>query len=534
MEGQSIGARRWLALPILCLSVFVVIVDNTIVNVALPSLSRDLGASTTSLQWIVDAYSLAFAGLLMAGGAIGDHLGRKGVMQVGLALFAAFSGLAAASHSTETLIAARALMGASAALIFPATLAILTSMFPDPSERQKALGIWGATSGIAVAFGPIVGGALLEHFWYGSVFLVNLPLVMITLVAGQLLIPKVDHHRATRFDGTGVLVSAAGVTALVLAIIEGPQWGWKSAGTLACFAAAIVLIIAFCLIELRKAEPLLDVRIFRTPRFTAGVTSIGVAFFALFGFIFLITQYFQFVKGYSPFSAGVHTLPFAVVAVLVTPAGALLALRIGARVVVASGLLFMGAGLVVAGLTSTPKTAFWGPIVVSEVLLALGLSLLTAPAIEAMMGSLPPEQVGAGAAVNNTTRELFGTLGVAIFGSVFASAYAPKIDASFGSLPIPAAAKQAASESMAGALEIAGKAPTAIQPALAHAANLAFEQGLRAASLVGAGATALGACLAVWLLPGRRPSAALRARHAAPRHRRGSEGTPEVTPTAPA
>ena len=280
------------------------------------------------------------------------------------------------------------------------------------------------------------------------------------------------------------------------------------------------MLTCFCLVELRSAEPLLDVRIFKTARFSAGVTSIGVAFFALFGFIFLITQYFQFVKGYSPFSAGVHTLPFAVVAVLVTPAGALLALRIGTRVVVSSGLLFMGAGLLVAGFNATPETAFWGPIVVAEVLLALGLSLLTAPAIEAMMGSLPPEQVGAGAAVNNTTRELFGTLGVAIFGSVFASAYAPKIDASFGRLPLPPAAKQAARESMAGALEVASKAPAVIQPVLVHAADMAFEQGLRAASLVGTGAAVVGACLAIGLLPGRRPRAAQRARHAAPRRRR--------------
>src|SRR5580704_14087608 len=225
MAAAGSHDRRWWMLPVLCLSVFLVVVDNTIVNVALPSLSRHLGASTTSLQWIVDAYSLAFAGLLLAGGGIGDRLGRKGVMQVGLVFFGLFSAAAAACHTTGSLIAARALMGVAAAFIFPASLAILTSVFPDPSERQKALGIWGATSGIAVAFGPVVGGALLEHFWYGSIFLVNVPIVVVTLGAGQALIPRLPKVASHRFDLRGVLLSTVGVTSLVLAIIEGTQWG---------------------------------------------------------------------------------------------------------------------------------------------------------------------------------------------------------------------------------------------------------------------------------------------------------------------
>ena len=254
--------RRWLILPVLCLSVFLVVVDNTIVNVALPTLSRHLGASTTSLQWIVDAYSLAFAGLLLAGGGIGDRLGRKGVMQVGLVFFGIFSAAAAACHTTSSLVAARALMGVSAAFIFPATLAILTSVFTDHAERQKALGIWGATSGVAVAFGPITGGALLEHFWYGSIFLVNVPIVVVTLVGGHVLIPKLETEVRHRFDTRGVLISTAGVTLLVLAIIEGPQWGWASLGTLACFAAAAALLAVFTSVELKTEHPLLDVRVF--------------------------------------------------------------------------------------------------------------------------------------------------------------------------------------------------------------------------------------------------------------------------------
>ncbi len=420
-----LDARRWIVLPVLCLSVFLVVVDNTIVNVALPTLNRQLGASITSLQWIVDAYSLAFAGLLLAGGGIGDRLGRKGTMQVGLVFFGLFSAAAALSNSTGSLISARALMGVAAAFIFPASLAILTSVFPDPSERQKALGIWGATSGIAVAFGPVVGGALLEHFWYGSIFLVNVPIVVVTFIAGQALIPKIPKVASHSFDLRGVLLSTAGVTSLVLAIIEGPQWGWSSAGTLACFALAVVLLGAFTVLELRTEGPLLDVRVFRIPRFTGGALSLSVAFFCLFGFIFLITQYFQFVKGYSTLSAGVHTLPFAIVAAIATPLAAILALKIGTRVVVTAGLLFMGGGLVVAAFNSEANTTYFGPLIIAMVLLALGLSSISAPTTEAVMGSVPDEQRGAAAGVNNTTRELGGTLGVAVFGSIFASSYAP-------------------------------------------------------------------------------------------------------------
>jgi EmrB/QacA subfamily drug resistance transporter len=504
ITASSSHERRWWMLPVLCLSVFLVVVDNTIVNVALPSLSRDLGASTTSLQWIVDAYSLAFSGLLLAGGGIGDRFGRKGVMQIGLVFFGIFSVGAALSHSTGSLIATRALMGVAAAFIFPATLAILTSVFTDPSERQKALGIWGATSGIAVAFGPITGGALLEHFWYGSIFLVNVPIVIVTMVGGHYLIPKLPAEVRHRFDTRGVLISTVGVTSLVLAIIEGPQWGWTAAGTLACFALAAVLLTVFALVELRTDKPLLDVRVFAIPRFSAGAASIAVAFFCLFGFIFLITQYFQFVKGYSTLSAGVHTLPFAIVAAIVTPLAAVVALKVGSRLVVGLGLLLMGGGLVMAGLTSKPDTAFFGPIIVAMVLLALGLSAITAPATEAVMGALAADQLGSGAAVNNTTRELGGTLGVAVLGSVFASAYAPRITRAFGPYPIPPAAKQAAHQSMAAALAVVHHAPAAAQPILQAATFSAFGAGLKAACMVGAGVAVLGALYAFRFLPGRR------------------------------
>ncbi|HWF17493.1 MAG TPA: MFS transporter [Acidimicrobiales bacterium] len=503
--------RRWLVLAVLCLSVFLVVVDNTIVNVALPTLNRNLGASISSLQWIVDAYSLAFAGLLLAGGGIGDRLGRKGTMQIGLIFFGLFSAAAAAAHSTGTLITARALMGVAAAFIFPASLAILTSIFPDHSERQKALGIWGATSGIAVAFGPIVGGGLLEHFWYGSIFLVNVPIVVITLIAGQVLIPRLPRIRPHRFDGRGMVLSTAGVTALVLAIIEGPQWGWTATGTLACFAAAAALLTVFTLWELRVEGPLLDVRVFLIRRFTGGALSLSVAFFCLFGFIFLITQYFQFVKGYSTLSAGVHTLPFAITAGICTPIAAVLALKIGSRVVVTAGLLLMAAGLVVAAFNSEANTAYYGPLIVGMVLLALGLSSITAPTAEAVMGSVPDDQRGAAAGVNNTTRELGGTLGVAVFGSIFASAYAPKIISAFRPLPIPAGPKAESHQSVAAALTVIHRAPQNVRPALDTIVFSAFHSGLMVACIAGAGVAVVGAAAAFKLMPGRESEAAVAA-----------------------
>ncbi len=495
--------RRWLILPVLCVAVFLVVVDNTIVNVALPTLSRRLGASTTALQWIVDAYSLAFAGLLLAGGGVGDRLGRKRVMQAGLVAFGLFSVAASLSDSTGTLIATRALMGMAAAFIFPATLAILTATFTDHAERQKALGIWGATSGAAVAFGPITGGALLEHYWYGSIFLINVPVVLVALVGSQLLIPSEGAVTRNRFDLRGTVVSTVGVTLLVLAIIEGPQWGWTAAGTLACFAGAAVALAAFTALELRVEHPLLDVRVFARPRFTAGAASIAVAFFCLFGFIFLITQYFQFVKGYSTLSAGVHTLPFAIVTAVVTPLAAVLALRVGTRLVVGLGLLVMGGGLIMAGYTATPQASFFGPIIESMVLLALGLAAINAPATEAVMGSLAADQVGAGAAVNNTTRELGGTLGVAVLGSVFASAYGPRISAALAPYPVPVGARQAAHQSMAAAIVVVHRAPAVVRPVLHSAVFGAFGSGLRNACLVGAGVAAVGALAAFRMLPGR-------------------------------
>jgi EmrB/QacA subfamily drug resistance transporter len=494
--------RRWLLLPVLCLSVFLVVVDNTIVNVALPSFARNLHASDSSLQWIVDAYSLPFAGLLLAGGAIGDRVGRRRTMQVALVCFGGFSVLAAFAGSTGALITARALMGAAAAFIFPTSLAILTNAYTDHAERAKAIGIWSATTGIAVALGPITGGFLIEHFWAGSIFLVNVPIVAVTVVLGAAFLPESLSRSGYRFDVRGLVLGTVGVTSLVYAIIEGPAWSWWSARTVGLLAASLAILGVFAVVELRTPGPLLDVRVFAVKRFSAGASSISVAFFALFGFIFLITQYFQLVRGYSALSAGVRTLPFAVTAAVTTPLGAILALRIGARWVVGAGLALMCAGLLVAG-TMPLDAAYAGPVVISMVLLSLGLSLTTAPSTEAVMGSLRADQVGAGAAVNNTTRELGGTLGVAVLGSVFASTFGPHVTSALRALGVPAGAASSAGVSMANALGVVRHLPVAIQGAALHASAVSFLDALHASCEVGAGVAAAGSIVAVSFLGGR-------------------------------
>jgi EmrB/QacA subfamily drug resistance transporter len=411
------------ALGVLCLAVFLVVVDNTIVNVALPTLSRTLHASNTSLQWIVDAYSLSFAGLLLAGGGLGDRWGRRGVLQVGLLLFGLFSLLASTSHSTGALIVWRTLMGAAAALVYPATLAILTSLYSEPRARQRALGIWGATSGIAVALGPVSGGLLLEHLWVGSIFLVGVPIAILASLLAFIAIPTSPRINAGPFDLPGVGLSAIGLASLVLYLIDAPAWGWGSLRALSLLIGSFLILVTFLLRERTTKFPLLQLRVFADRQFRMGAGATAIAYFALFGFIFVITQYFQLVKGYSTLSAGLHTLPFAGVTAIATPFGAHVAMRRGTRSVIAIGLSLMAAGLLIGGANTGAHVAYVGPILLSMVVLALGFALLTAPSTEAVMGALPPDQLGRGAAVNNTTRELGGTFGVAIIGSVFASTY---------------------------------------------------------------------------------------------------------------
>ena len=480
--------RRWLVLFVLCIAVLLVVVDNTIVNVALPTISRDLHASNSSLQWIVDGYSLPFAGLLLAGGGLSDRWGRRRVMQLALFAFAVFSILAAFSHNVSTLLTARALMGASAAFIFPATLSTLTVVFEDRRERAKAFGIWAATTGIAIALGPIAGGALITHFFFGSIFLVNVPVALIGIVAIASVVPESINPERHPLDLVGLVLGTSGVTALILAIIQGPSWGWRSSPTLVLFGVAVMLLSGFANYELGREGPLMNVRIFNNRTYAASAGAMATNFFCLFGFIFLVTQYFQLVRGYSALSAGVHTLPYAFAVMVATPLGAHAALRLGTRCVVSIGLLVTALSLVWMSIMSA-HAAYVGPILASMIFLAIGFSLVNAPSVAATMDTLELSQIGAGAAGNETTRELGGTLGVAIIGSVFASLFGPAIRRAFEPLlghGVSAHQLDIAQSSMQAAKMTAAHLPVTVQATLNPKLTAAFMDGFHRGCLVAA------------------------------------------------
>ncbi|MEM9890315.1 MAG: MFS transporter [Actinomycetota bacterium] len=496
--------RRWLGLAVLCLAVFVTTLDGLIVNIALPSLAIDLGATNRQLQWIVDSYLLLFTGLLLAAGGLGDRLGRRRSLLIGLVFFGITSAYAGSVDTPGELIVARGLMGIGAAAIFPATLAMLTNLFTDAKERAAAIGIWSATSGIGVAAGPIVGGWLLERYWWGSVFFINIPVVIGAVIATLLLLPESKDESAPRIDVVGLLLSIAGIGALVFTIIEAPELGWLDPVTLGGFALSAGLIAAFVGWELRVDNPLLPVRIFRNLRFTAASVSVTAGFFALFGFVFLITQYFQLVRGYGPFEAGVRTLPVAGSIAIASVLSPKLVERVGTKLVVAGGLASMAIGFFWVSFAdgATP----YSTIVAQMAFLGLGLGATTAPATESIMGSLSVDMAGVGSAVNDTTRELGGTLGVAIVGSVYTSIYAR----SLGDQPVieqlPTEARIATEESFAAAGIIAADLGPAAAAYL-EAVNGAFLDGLSIACLVVAGVAAAGSVFALRFLPARATAA---------------------------
>ena len=489
------------ALAAICLSVFVISVDATIVNVALPTLSRELNADTAQLQWIVDAYTLVMAGLLLSAGSLSDRYGRRGWLSGGLALFAVTSVIAAQANSAEGLIAARALMGVGAAVIFPTTLGLITNIFTDPVPRAKAIGVWAAMVGVGVAAGPMAGGWLLEHFSWGSIFLVNVPVAMTAIAGGILFVPTSRDPAAPRVDVPGLVLSSIGVTALIYTVIESPEWGWGSARTMSGFAIATVVLATFARWEQRSSHPMLDVSVFANRRFSGGSLAVTAGFLTLFGFIFVITQYFQFIKGYSAFGAGVRLLPVAVSIAVASVLGPRMVERVGSTAVVAAGLAIFAAGLAWASTAdvATPYLQIAGQMV----LLGGGLGLTFAPATEAIMGSLPADKAGIGSAVNDTTRELGGTLGVAIVGSVFASVYARRIDSASALTSLPADLRSTMKQSTAAAYKVIGQLPPTQAAGVRDAVNHAFLGGLQVGSLVCAAIALIAAVIVAVLLPAR-------------------------------
>jgi len=492
--------NRSLLLFTLCLAAFLISVDTTIVNVTLPTLVRRLHATIADLQWIVDAYSLAFAALVLAAGSFSDRVGRKGTLLAGLGVFAAASLAGAACTSAGALIAARAVMGIGAAMIFPSTLSLVTNVFTVRAERARAIGLWGATTGVGIATGPIVGGWLLAHFWWGSVFVFLAPVALVIEALVIATVPPSRDPTAAPIDLPGVLLSTLGMVAIVLGVIEAPERGWTSAASLAMIGGGGALLVVFALVEAKTARPMLDVSLLKNPRFTAASASVTIAFFALSGFVFLITQYFQFVKGFSPLGTGVRLLPVATSVAIASVTGTKLAVRIGNKAVVGSGLALFATGLAWAS-TGTADTPYM-QIAMQMVLLGLGMGFTSAPATEAIMGAVPTEKAGIGSAVNDATRLFGGALGVAVVGSVAASLYADRVGAA---LPpgTPLAVAEAARGSVGGALGAAQHLDPATGQRVADAAIGAFLHSFSGGTLVAAGVAAAGSLLAFALLPAR-------------------------------
>ena len=491
--------QRWWTLVVLSASLLVIGLDNTILNVALPTLEHDLGASSSQLQWIVDAYMLVFAGLLLTAGALGDRFGRKRALSFGLAVFGLGSGLSALATSPAMLIATRALMGVGGAFIMPSTLSIITAVFPA-EERAKAIGVWAGVSGLGIAIGPVAGGWLIEHASWNAVFLVNLPFVAAALLAGHWLVPESKDPAAPRLDIPGFAMSISGLTTLVWAIIEAPSKGWTNPTILAAFAAAVAILGAFMAWELRTSEPMLDIRLFANPRFSGASAAITLTFFAMFGSIFFLTQYLQGVLGYTALEAGVRVTPIAVGLILGGPISAKLAAKFGTKVVVAAGLTLVAVGLSIVTQFAVDST--YGIVAAHLLVLGFGMGMAMAPATESVMGSLPVEKASVGSAVNDTTRTTGGALGVAILGSLLASQYRGDMDAATSGLPHDAAAT--ASDTLSGGLAVAHRLGDS---GLAEAAQSAFLNGMHVAAIAAAAVALAGAIVAYMVIPAREREA---------------------------
>ncbi len=506
IEGIGVGTparpegyeRRWWILGVLCMSLLVIGLDNTILNVAIPTLARDLHASTSELQWIVDSYTLVFAGLLLTTGSLSDRYGRRSALALGLVIFGIGSVFSAFATSATMLIATRALMGVGGAFIMPSTLSILTNVFP-PEERGRAIGIWAGVSGLGIGIGPVVGGWLLNHFWWGSVFLVNVPIVIAALIAGRLIVPNTRDPEAPRLDPFGAMLSIVGLTTLVYGIIEAPSHGWTDPVVIGSFVVAAIALGAFVTWELHTDHPLLNVRFFENPRFTAASISVSLVFFALFGSLFFLTQYLQFVLGYTALQAGLRVAPISLALIVMAPLAGRLVQPIGNKLLVVAGMTIVGVGLWLLS-TVTPTTGY--PLVLlSLMVLGTGMGLAMTPATESIMGSLPLGKAGVGSAMNDTTRQIGGALGVAILGSVFATAYAASIAPALKGLPEQAAA--AATNSVGAALAIAARLPGASGATLAAASKLSFIDAMDRGLFVGAAVAVAGALVALVWLPNR-------------------------------
>lgn len=509
MTRAQIHDRRWGILGVLILALFGVTLDNTVLNVALPTLARDLSASASQLQWMVDAYVLVFAGLLLVAGALSDRYGRRRALVTGLALFGIGSALAPFVQTADQLILLRAFMGIGAALTMPSTLSIIGDVF-EADERPKAIAVWSAVSGLGIVIGPVAGGWLLEHFAWGAVFAINVPFVVIGIVAAMLVVPESRAPGKTPLDPVGAILSVAGLVTLVYGIIEVPSQGWTDPVIVVSLVAATVLLTAFAVWERRTAHPMLDVRLFANPRFSAASLSVTLAFFSLMGVLFFLTQYLQGVQGLSAFETGIRFIPIALGIIVAAPISAQATARIGARITTAAGLGLVAAGLAMLAGVGIGTTDLYVAGVLFVTAAGIGLSMT--PATDAIMGALPAEQFGVGSAVNDTVRELGGAFGVAVLGSLFAASYSAAMSTASSAAGLPADAARVAGESLAGAGVVAAGIGGPVGATLLASAQAAFVDAMSMTSIIGIGFALAGALVALIWLPARaetRPNVAV-------------------------
>jgi len=496
-EDPVIFRRRWFLLGIMCLSLVMVVMSVAGLNVAIPNLQSDLEATAAELQWIIDAYALVFAALLLPAGALGDRFGRKRALLLGLIIFAVGSVVGGLGTAAPQIIVGRVINGIGAAFIMPATLSLITTIFP-PAERSKAIAMWAGFAGAGGALGPIVSGALLERYWWGAAFLVNVPIVLAVVIAVVVFSPTSKDPDATPLDPIGALLSLVGLASLVFGIIEGPERGWSDATVMVAFALAVVTLGGFVVWERRSTHPMLPLKFFQDRRMSVGSGVVTVAFFVMFGLFFLFTFYLQFVRNYSPLSAGLATLPLAVSLVAVAPRSAALAARFGSGPVMAGGFLFVAAGFGVLSFIepSTPYVV----LVLALVLLGVGMSLTAAPATGSIMSAVPHAKAGVGSAVNDTTREVGGALGIAVLGSISSAVYRSSVHLDDLSLPPPV--REAAEESVGAATFIARQLPEGGDVVAARAGE-AFTHAFNTTSRVAVG-VAIAAAVVVAKVFSRR------------------------------
>jgi EmrB/QacA subfamily drug resistance transporter len=504
-RGGGRNPARWPALAVLCVSLLIVTLDNTVLNVVLPTLVRDLHATTTQLQWIVDAYVMVFAGLLLVAGSVADRLGRKRTFLAGLAAFAAGSTWAAFSGSVGMLIAARASMGIGAALIMPSTLAIITDMFRDAGERQRAIGLWAGTSGVGIALGPIIGGLLLAHFWWGSVFLINVPIAALGAALAWPLVPDSKNPAASPPDLAGGLLSVAGLGLVLWSLIEAPVRGWSSARVIGAGLGGVAILAVFAVWERASAHPMLKLEFFRLRPFSGAISAVGLATFGLFGSLFVLTQFLQFDLGYTPLQAGVRVVPAAGAIALVAPASTWLVRVAGTKLTAAAGMLVTAAGLWQISTATVAST--YASTLPGMILLGVGAGMIIPAGTASVMGSLPREHTGVGSATNGAFLQIGGALGVAVIGSLLTTRYTGRITTALVPYHIPHAAMSIISGSLGGALEVAAHLGGPHGTGLAHLARSAFVSGMDL-GFITAAIVALGGCvLALLVLPSARPGA---------------------------